>query len=152
MIYKKSFFIFSAIFITFFIVLYFNNIAREKCSLRLEKKELIFGDILFEVEIADTHKAKECGLSYRKELQHDAGMLFVFEKSDFHGIWMKEMRFSIDIIWLDENFYVIDLQKNISPESYPTIFIPQEKTWYVLELNAGSSEEYSIHIGEKFIF
>src|SRR5262245_15540420 len=53
-----------------------------------------------EVMVKDEDRAM--GLMFRPSLPRDRGMLFVFENSDFHGIWMKNCKFPIDILWLDE--------------------------------------------------
>jgi len=59
------------------------------------------------VELADTPEKRAQGLSGKKELNHDRGILFVFDKSDAYSFWMKDMNFPIDIIWLDEAKKVI---------------------------------------------
>ena len=55
-----------------------------------------------EVEVMVKPQDRALGLMFRPSLPEDKGMLFVFEYSDFHGIWMKNCKFPIDIVWLDE--------------------------------------------------
>ncbi len=101
------------------------------------------------LEYAVTPAEQELGLSYRESLDEDAGMLFVYQEDVVPQFWMKEMRFPIDIVWLDENFKIIGIEKNIAPETYPRTFSPAEPIRYVLELNAGKSAKLGWEIGDK---
>jgi hypothetical protein len=100
------------------------------------------------LEVASTSQSRIQGLSNRLELPADHGMLFVFETRDRHRIWMKDMQFPLDILWLDEQLRVVDMKANARPASYPeTIFRPDRAALYVLELNAGSIDRYGIQEG-----
>jgi len=87
-------------------------------------------------------------LSNREKLAENQGMLFVFDHTDYHSFWMKDMRFAIDIIWIDENKKVVDITHNAEPESYPKIFKPSLPAQYVLEVNAGWAEEHRVKVGD----
>jgi len=113
-------------------------------------EKISIGESIFNVEIVDSDTLRSRGLSGRKSLAQNSGMLFIFENSDQHGFWMKEMNFSIDIIWFSQDFKIVTIKKNIMPETYPTIFYPEENARYVLEINAGFSEKSKIKIGDKF--
>jgi uncharacterized membrane protein (UPF0127 family) len=76
------------------------------------------------------------------EREDDPGLLFVFDEPGLHGIWMKDMRFPIDILWLDDAFQVVDVRKNVAPDSYPTVFKPTKPARYVLEVTAGFADRY----------
>lgn len=102
------------------------------------------------LEIADTDAERTLGLGGRDSLDYDTGMLFVFPRSGKHAFWMKGMQFSIDILWIDKKFEVVHLESNVSPESYPkTIYSPEEKSSFVLELNAGRAQELGIIEGSQ---
>lgn len=62
-------------------------------------------------------------------------MLFVFPEAGLHRFWMKDMNFPIDIYWLGKNYEVVDVAKNVPPESYPKTFSPKSPANYVLETN-----------------
>lgn len=96
------------------------------------------------VEIADETSELIQGLSGRQELAKNNGLLFIFSSSDYWGIWMKDMKFPIDIVWIDNNGRVVDLKENVSPDSYPEVFKPIEKAKYVLEFNSGLVKELGI--------
>lgn len=101
------------------------------------------------VDIVDTDAERVRGLSGRAILAENAGMLFIFEREDTYSFWMKDMNFPIDILWIDKDFVVQDITKNAEPRSFPTIFKPRIPVQYVLEVNAGFSEENKIEIGKK---
>ena len=101
------------------------------------------------LEYAVTPAEQELGLSYRESLDEDAGILFVYQEDVVPQFWMKEMHFPLDIVWLDENFKIIGIEKNIAPETYPRTFSPVKPIRYVLELNAGKSAKLGWEIGDK---
>ena len=51
--------------------------------------------------IADTLATRALGLGNRSNIASDQAMLFIFDTSDRYGFWMKDMRFPIDMLWLD---------------------------------------------------
>lgn len=118
----------------------------------------IAGKIL-KVELALTPEAQEKGLSRRKELREDEGMLFVFNHTDKYPFWMKDMNFAIDIIWLGEDLRVVYIKKNAQPESYLPAgkagletFFPNQDAKYVLEVLAQFSEKNNLKEGDKIEF
>ncbi len=100
------------------------------------------------IDIADTPEKREIGLSSREKLAQGEGMLFVFPEDGLHAFWMKDMRFSIDILWISRAGVVVDLRQKVSPETYPATFVPREEARYVLELPSGWVEEYTVAIGD----
>lgn len=107
---------------------------------------------IIKVELALTPKEREQGLSGRKELKNDEGMLFVFEQPGKYPFWMRDMNFPIDIVWLGEDLRVVYIKKNASPESYPETFIPKKEAKYVLEIIASFSEKNNLQEGDKVEF
>lgn len=105
----------------------------------------------FSVGIADTHFSRIRGLSGREALAPDEGLFFIFSESDKHAIWMKDMNFSIDIVWANKNFEIVGIRRHVSPETFPTAFYPQEEALYVLETFAGSIGD-NASLGDKIIF
>lgn len=101
------------------------------------------------VAIANTEEAREKGLSGIEKLPENHALLFVFPKNEKYGIWMKEMRFPIDIIWLNEDLKVVYLKDNVQPGTYPAIFYPPVDARFVLETNIGFIEERGVQEGTK---
>lgn len=104
------------------------------------------------IELATSAKQHARGLSYRKEILVDTGMLFIFNRLDRPGFWMKDMNFPIDIIWLDANRNVVHLNKNLSPDTYPKIFQSPLPIKYVLEIKAGEADRLNIKVGSHLSF
>lgn len=94
----------------------------------------------FEVAVADTDNERQRGLSGRANLASDHGMLFVFDQSDRHCMWMKDMKFAIDMVWLDDSGVVVEHARGVGPETYPKIFCNDTRNArYVIELPSGST-------------
>jgi len=109
------------------------------------------GDTSIYVETVDTEAAREQGLSGRANLAPNSGMLFVFDTDGTWGIWMKDMQFSIDIVWLAADGTVITVVPNATPQSYPKAFYPSAPARYVIELPAGFTADHAIGVGSKFV-
>lgn len=102
-----------------------------------------------EVSLARTEEERERGLSGRKSLNSNQGLLFIFPEPGIYGFWMKEMNFPIDIIWLDASSTVVSINHDVAPDSYPTVFYPPTKIQYVLETNAGWANKNSFKTGDQ---
>jgi uncharacterized membrane protein (UPF0127 family) len=140
MINKKIVFVIGLILLTVF---FFN---------RLQPAVIVFPDASFFIETVEEESQRIKGLSGRESMEESKGMLFKFEQEEYWSIWMKEMLFPLDIIWLDQNLVVVDLKENVSPETYPSSFSPQKPAKYVLEINAGLCEKYQIKINDQAKF
>ena len=88
-------------------------IARERLALRdranstlLETATVQIGDTTFRAEVARHDADRIRGLSGRPFLAPGSGMLFIFDREDIHQIWMRDMRFPIDLIWMDAGHVV----------------------------------------------
>lgn len=110
------------------------------------------GSKRYVVAVANDTQERKRGLSGRESLPANQGMLFVFPESGTHCIWMKDMRFPIDVIWLNEQKQVTDLYEHMSPDSYPRSFCPPTPTRYVIELNAGQIKAADIKQGQTISF
>lgn len=113
---------------------------------------LLIGRAAVHVELATTTTARELGLGERDGLAHDSGMLFVFSDTASHAFWMKGMRFSIDMVWLDAAGRVLSIEKAVSPATYPATFDAPAPSRYVLELPAGYAQAYTIERGAQARF
>jgi uncharacterized protein len=109
------------------------------------------GDTILPVEVAATEEARNRGLSGRGSLTEGSGMLFVFEVDNYWGIWMKDMRFSIDIVWLAKDGTIVTVAPEVSPATFPRSFLPQAPARYVLELPAGAAAHYGIAEGGHIV-
>jgi uncharacterized membrane protein (UPF0127 family) len=109
---------------------------------------------VLQAELMLKDEDRAMGLMFRPSLPQDHGMLFVFERPDFHGIWMKNCKFAIDIVWLDEDKRVVHIAENTPPckaEPCP-VYAPLRKAAYVVEINAGQARREKLALGATLSF
>lgn len=104
------------------------------------------------MEIADTASEQTQGLSGRASMNDDQGMLFVFDQASSQCFWMKDMNFSLDMIWLNDQKEVVKIAKSVAPETYPNEFCSEKPATYVIELTSGSAGRLGISEGQKLVF
>ena len=105
----------------------------------------------YRIETAKTVTQQEFGLSDRPCYPQDGALLFMFATDDKFGIWMKNMKFNIDVLWLDSNKKVVHIEQNLTPDSYPTVYYPNNDARYVIEVNAGqASTVLKASVGTQF--
>ena len=115
----------------------------KKGYVKLENKNLVF-----EVDIADTITLREKGLMFRKKLDSNRGMLFIFPTEKNVEIWMKNTLLSLDIIFISKERLIVGLVKKALPLS-SKIYSITKKSKYVLEVNGGIIDRYNINLGDK---
>jgi uncharacterized membrane protein (UPF0127 family) len=108
---------------------------------------------IIKLEKLESDKQKIKGLSGRESLCDNCGMLFRYEKPQEIGIWMKNMNFSIDIIWLDTEKKITHIEQSVSPKTYPKSFSDGSgRSKYVIELPSGYVKEKELQQNDKFYF
>ncbi|HEY6405220.1 MAG TPA: DUF192 domain-containing protein [Nitrososphaeraceae archaeon] len=109
--------------------------------------------ILADVAITDEDQIK--GLSIRDQMNENEGMLFVYGEPSRQSFWMKDMKFPIDIIWLNGTGSVVHVEENLKP-CVPSLecpsFSPNENAQYVLETVAGFAQKHHLKIGTDIDF
>lgn len=111
------------------------------------RQKLIVGGEVFVVEVARSKNEREKGLSGKRELCSDCGMLFEFPKPGKYGFWMKDMNFPLDFVWILDS-RVVYVNKNIAKDFSEVIFPPIEID-KVLEIPAGMLDKQGIEIGDE---
>jgi uncharacterized membrane protein (UPF0127 family) len=109
---------------------------------------------VLQVEVMVRDEDRAMGLMFRPSLARERGMLFVFEQQDFHGIWMKNCKFPIDILWLDEERKIVHVAEAVPPckaEPCP-VYTPLRRASYVVELNAGQARREKAAVGATVRF
>jgi len=104
---------------------------------------------VLQVEVMVSDEDRAMGLMFRPSLAPDRGMLFLFEGADFHGIWMKNCKFPIDIVWLDEQKKVVDVKEGAPPckaEPCP-VYQPLSRASWVIEMNTGQARREKLERG-----
>ena len=117
-------------------------------------KTVSIGLIKIQVQIADTTDKRTKGLSGTSSLKANEGMLFIFEGETNPVFWMKDMLIPLDIIWIGDG-KIVRIDKNV-PIPAPNTTENKLKTYsagapidYVLEVNAGFSDQNKIKVGDS---
>lgn len=110
---------------------------------------IYIGSTAVDAEIADDYDERVQGLSGVASMTQSQGKLFIFGEDGYHAIWMKDMQFPIDIIWIDKNFKVVDIEEGVDPDTYPTVFAPKTPARFVLEVNSHFVESLRVQLGDE---
>ena len=105
--------------------------------------------------LADTPLKRTIGLMYRKGISRSSSMLFVFANEGKHGIWMRNMNFPIDVIWLDVRKKVVHLEENLQPCTVLLgckTYHPNKAAKYVMEAPPGFIEKSRIRKNQAASF
>ncbi len=128
-----------------------NYLKEGRISLFKKSTTVTINDHKFEVMVSDSQKEREIGLSKTQSLSQNQGMIFIFEKPDYYYFWMKNMKFPIDIIFIN-NDKIVTIKENAKPlkgDESPIIYAPTEPSNKVLEISAGLAEKYKLRNGDK---
>ncbi len=118
---------------------------------QLVQTHIQIGDTAVAVERADTETLREQGLSGRASLPEGQALLFVFDTDGMWGIWMKDMKFPLDIVWADSSGKITTIYRSVSPYTYPKVFYPAALTRYVVELPAGFAAAHGVATGTTIL-
>lgn len=116
-----------------------------------DTKSMKIGDAVFQASIAKTWPERISGLSGTPFLPENVVKLFIFDSPGLHSIWMKDMLYAIDIIWVDETRSIIQIKESATPESFPESFVPTREALYVIETAAGVSGRLGIEVGDSIV-
>lgn len=123
-------------------------------SLQQKENSVCYETHCFEVTYAMNSADRSRGLMEVEYMDQDKGMLFVFENEGLYPFWMKNTLIPLDIIWIDANKKVVFIGENVQPceaDPCPNTY-PSGNALYVLELNAGVSNQISLKIGDQLTF
>lgn len=146
---SKNILIFGAILIILIVIAYFSFNSIQSIT---GMKTLDIKGNKIQLEVADSVEEQKKGLSGRNSLAENKGMLFTFSKAEMHSFWMKDMKFPIDIIFMD-NDKVVTIYENVQPminesSTNLTLYTPTAPANKVIELNAGLVKKYDIKEGD----
>ena len=115
-------------------------------------KTAVVGQTKLQLEVVKKSEDRQKGLSGRTCISEGQGMLFVFEQPGYYRFWMKDMRFAIDMVWVDSSKKVLMVQANVQPKTYPKTFNSDKPALYVLEIGAGQAQVFGISVGTSIEF
>jgi uncharacterized protein len=130
------------------LVFFFGN-SNTDAGVIVPERTIQAGGVTLAIAVADTAQERERGLSGTTALGEDQGMLFIFDTSSQHSFWMKDMGYSIDILWISSEKRVVYIEKDVSPSTFPHAFTPPTPARYVLEVPAGFSDAHGLKVGDE---
>ncbi|MGI0004400.1 MAG: DUF192 domain-containing protein [Candidatus Nitrosotenuis sp.] len=130
-------------------------------DVKLEQTEFPMGiikidDVTLQVQIADTKPLQIRGLMFQEKLPFDQGMFFIFEDEGVRSMWMLNMQFSLDVIWIDADGKIVYIEKDAQPcksalETMACTFTNgnAKEAKYVLEVMSGFVDRFNITENSK---
>ncbi len=106
-------------------------------------EKFFINDATIDVELADNFLKRFCGLMFRRRLEKGCGLLLV----PCNSVHMLFMRFAIDVVYLDENFCIKKIVRNLTPWLGMSICLG---AWAALELPSGDADRLNLAVGQKF--
>ena len=112
---------------------------------------------IFVSRILTTPMQKQMGLSGVKvnEFSENEGAFFWFDRVGMRNFWMPDTYFNLDIIYLDRDFKIIALEKNVKHHPSRKGKIPTARpqiAQHVLEIKSGTELSKKIKVGMKLIW
>ena len=107
-----------------------------------------------QAEIAKNPYQLAKGLMFRKSLNENNGMLFIFNDEKNRTFWMKNTKIPLDIIFISKDKKIVDIKENFLPCSNISCpsYTSTQSAKYILEINAGLVEKNKIQIDEDISF
>jgi len=116
-------------------------------SPQLETIKISVNSASYQVELAATAEHRQRGLMFREKLDPGKGMLFAYAKSGDHRIWMKNTLIPLRVIWIDEAYRVISIQRLLPCETSPCeVYAAPRPSRFILELG---DFEHSIKVNDR---
>lgn len=111
-------------------------------------------DACINVETADSQVSRLRGLMFRQSLDWNSGMFFIFAQEGRIGFWLKNVRFPLDLIWINQDKKIVDIQANAQPCQAEDclIYYPHQDASFGLEVNAGFAARHKLKIGDQVDF
>jgi len=106
---------------------------------------VIFGTDTVVAEVARTTEEKERGLMFRDELPDGTGMLFLFGEEEIQSLWMQNVRFPLDVAFLDASMRVVDIQQMEAETT--NIHSSARRAMFCLEVPAGWLAAHGVAVG-----
>ncbi|HET7528711.1 MAG TPA: DUF192 domain-containing protein [Candidatus Saccharimonadales bacterium] len=129
-----------------------NTVVQSACGPYRKDGVVVIDGQDINVEVVKDQNELQKGLAGRTCILPDQGMLFAFTKPGQYPIWMKGMKFPIDIVWITADRKVAAIEVDESPSTYPDRFANKIPAQYVLELKANRSQELHMKIGSSVQF
>ncbi len=112
---------------------------------QLRQVEMKIGDKTFVMQVADTEAERQLGLMYRKSLDENEGMLFIYPEEQLQSFWMKNTFVPLDIAYATKDGRVLNIEQMAAHDLNGSDSIAPAK--YVIELPLGAAEKAKLKPG-----
>ena len=132
---------------------------------KVEKLEVKIAEETFKLELALTPAQREKGLSGRKEIDADGGMLFAYREIDFRRFWMADCLVELDLMFVDARGRITAIHHSMKVEPPRAEDEPLEEYWarlprypsremvpFALEFKAGTIRRLRLRMGDEVEF
>jgi len=102
----------------------------------------------YSVEVVADALSQMRGLMNRDSLDANQGMLFVYDEDRRAQFWMKNVSFSLDILFVDRCGEIVEIYPNAKPDD-PTVISSSVPVRAMLEIPGGASKHAQIRSGDR---
>ena len=77
--------------------------------------------------------------------------LIIYERNIINPliIFLEKVDYDFDFIWINSNREIVDIEKGVDDDSFPKIFKPKSAAKYLMIVDAGTVDKFSIEIGQN---
>jgi uncharacterized protein len=103
-----------------------------------------------QVEIAESPAARQRWLTFREHsLPLDSAILLVYSKPDLYPLWLLNIQFNVDLMWVDEKGNIVYIVKDVPPcksslDAVQCTYKNTKPAKYILAATAGFIDYYNI--------
>jgi uncharacterized repeat protein (TIGR04076 family) len=118
---------------------------------RFDTIQLSAGMHLIQAEVAATDAQRQQGLMFREKMDHNAGMVFVFDAPATQCMWMKNTLLPLSVAFIDAEGKIVnieDMQPRTLDSHCSTKAVPVR---YALEMNLGWFKQKNIKPGSVIV-
>ena len=107
----------------------------------------------FRLHAPQTERDHEIGLAAFDVIAPDEGMIFRGMPVGRQSIWMKNMKFDIDVLWVNKDNQIIHIVQGMSKSDQTTKYHNPDTTpsAYVIELPNDTCNKYGITVGQRVV-
>jgi uncharacterized membrane protein (UPF0127 family) len=109
--------------------------------------DLTVGMHRVQAELADSMGTRMEGLMYRKAMETNAGMVFVFDEDEPHCMWMKNTLIPLSVAFIDKSGAILNIA-DMQPQSEQS-HCAAKPARFALEMNKGWFAQRGIKAGVK---
>ena len=136
-------------FLVVFLLIFLIGCTKNFSKIYIDNGKKLIG---INVEIADDYQKRSDGLMFRKMLDENQGMLFIFNNEEYQAFWMKNTLIGLDIIFINKSLEIVDIKHAVPCKLEPcTVYKSSKPAKYVLEVNIKFTDENDIKIGNKLV-